>query len=106
MKVYSPDQNIDPVGSCVGQKGVRIQNVINELNGEKIDVIEWNEDPSIYNYPHASGYKTRFLPGMVVALEPITAQTSESYIEDKINKRNLYTKHGDLGAQREYTVAI
>ncbi len=35
VAVYSPDQNIDPVGSCVGQKGVRIQNVINELNGEK-----------------------------------------------------------------------
>ena len=48
VAVYSPDENIDPVGSCVGQKGVRIQNVINELNGEKIDVIEWNEDPSIY----------------------------------------------------------
>ena len=48
VAVHSPDPNIDPVGSCVGQKGVRIQNVINELNGEKIDVIEWNEDPSIY----------------------------------------------------------
>lgn len=48
VAVYSPDPDIDPVGSCVGQKGVRIQNVINELNGEKIDVIEWNEDPSIY----------------------------------------------------------
>ncbi len=48
VAVYSPDPNIDPVGSCVGQKGVRIQNVINELNGEKIDVIEWNEDPSIF----------------------------------------------------------
>ena len=48
VAVYSPDPNIDPVGSCVGQKGVRIQNVINELNGEKIDVIEWDEDPSIF----------------------------------------------------------
>lgn len=48
VAVYSKDPNIDPVGSCVGQKGVRIQNIINELNGEKIDVIEWNEDPSIY----------------------------------------------------------
>ena len=48
VAVYSPNENIDPVGSCVGQKGVRIQNVINELNGEKIDVIEWNEDPSIF----------------------------------------------------------
>lgn len=55
-----------------------------------------HEDPNIYNYPHPSGYKIKFQPGMVVALEPITAQTSETYIEDKINGRNLYTKHGDL----------
>lgn len=64
-----------------------------------------HEDPSIYNYPHASSYKIKFQPGMVVALEPITAQTSSSYIEDP-NGWNLYTKHGDLGAQWEYTVAI
>ena len=44
VAVYSQDENIDPVGSCVGQKGIRIQNIINELNGEKIDVIEWNPD--------------------------------------------------------------
>lgn len=48
VAVYSQNENIDPVGSCVGQKGIRIQNIINELNGEKIDVIEWNEDPAIY----------------------------------------------------------
>ena len=48
VAVYSEDPNIDPVGSCVGQRGIRIQNVINELNGEKIDVIEWNEDISIF----------------------------------------------------------
>ena len=48
VAVYSPNENIDPVGSCVGQKGIRIQNIISELSGEKIDVIEWHEDPSIY----------------------------------------------------------
>ena len=48
VAVYSQDPNIDPVGSCVGQRGIRIQNVINELHGEKIDVIEWNPDISIY----------------------------------------------------------
>ena len=48
VAVYSPNENIDPVGSCVGQKGIRIQNIINELSGEKIDVIEWNADPAIY----------------------------------------------------------
>ena len=48
VAVYSQNENIDPVGSCVGQKGIRIQNIINELNGEKIDVIEWHEDPSTF----------------------------------------------------------
>ena len=48
VAVYSQDENIDPVGSCVGQRGIRIQNVINELHGEKIDVIEWNPDISIF----------------------------------------------------------
>ena len=48
VAVYSQNENIDPVGSCVGQKGVRIQNIIKELNGEKIDVIEWNPDISTF----------------------------------------------------------
>ena len=62
VAVYSTDPNIDPVGSCVGQKGVRIQNVINELNGEKIDVIEWNEDPSIY-------ISSALLPAKILAVD-------------------------------------
>ena len=62
VAVYSPDPNIDPVGSCVGQRGVRIQNVINELNGEKIDVIEWNEDPSIY-------ISSALLPAKILAVD-------------------------------------
>lgn len=62
VAVYSPNENIDPVGSCVGQKGIRIQNIINELNGEKIDVIEWNEDPSIY-------ISSALLPARVMAVD-------------------------------------
>ncbi len=62
VAVYSTNPNIDPVGSCVGQKGVRIQNIINELNGEKIDVIEWNEDPSIY-------IAAALLPAQVLAVD-------------------------------------
>lgn len=65
-----------------------------------------HEDPYIYNYPHPSTYKTQFVSGMVVALEPITAQSSEDFIEDPTNERNLYTEHGDLGAQWEYTVYV
>lgn len=62
VAVYSTNENIDPVGSCVGQKGVRIQNIINELNGEKIDVIEWDPDPSIY-------ISSALLPAKVMAVD-------------------------------------
>lgn len=45
IAVTSNQANIDPVGSCVGQRGSRVQTIINELEGEKIDIIEWSEDP-------------------------------------------------------------
>ena len=62
VAVYSPNENIDPVGSCVGQKGIRIQNVINELHGEKIDVIEWNPDPSTF-------IAAALLPAQIMAVD-------------------------------------
>jgi transcription termination/antitermination protein NusA len=48
VAVFSTDPKIDPIGSCVGQKGVRVNNVMDELNGERIDIIQWNEDPEAY----------------------------------------------------------
>ena len=48
IAVYSKDMNIDPVGSCDGPRGIRIQNILNELRNEKIDVVEWSEDPVQY----------------------------------------------------------
>ncbi len=45
IAVVSNEEGVDPIGSCVGQKGSRIQMIINELDGEKIDIIEWNKDP-------------------------------------------------------------
>jgi N utilization substance protein A len=45
VAVKSNQENIDPIGSCVGQRGARIQTIINELGGEKIDIIQWNEEP-------------------------------------------------------------
>jgi len=45
IAVFSTQKNIDPIGSCVGQRGSRVQTVITELGGEKIDIIEWSEDP-------------------------------------------------------------
>ena len=48
VAVFSNQEGVDAVGACVGLRGIRIQNVVNELLGEKIDVIEWNEDPISY----------------------------------------------------------
>jgi N utilization substance protein A len=48
IAVYSNDEHVDPVGSCVGQKGVRVSTVMNELNGEKIDIIPWSADVATY----------------------------------------------------------
>ena len=45
MAVYSEDENVDPVGACVGTRGSRVQSVVDELNGEKIDIIFWSDSP-------------------------------------------------------------
>jgi N utilization substance protein A len=45
VAVAARQEGLDPVGSCVGQRGVRIQNILNELGGEKIDVVQWSADP-------------------------------------------------------------
>jgi N utilization substance protein A len=46
IAVYSRDSSVDPVGACVGMKGARVQAVVQELNGEKIDIIPWDRDPA------------------------------------------------------------
>ena len=48
IAVYSKDENVDPVGACVGQKGTRVQAIVDELRGEKIDIIKWSNDPKDY----------------------------------------------------------
>jgi len=45
MAVWTEDENIDPVGACVGSRGSRVQSIVDELHGEKIDIITWSEDP-------------------------------------------------------------
>lgn len=62
VAVYSKNPDIDPVGSCVGSKGIRIQSIINEMNGEKIDVIEWSEDPATF-------ISSALLPAHVMAID-------------------------------------
>jgi N utilization substance protein A len=48
ISVYTQDENIDPVGACVGHKGMRVQTIVNELRGEKIDIVKYSEDPAQY----------------------------------------------------------
>jgi len=48
VAVATMQENVDPVGSCLGPRGIRLQSIINELNGEKIDVIQWHPDPAVF----------------------------------------------------------
>lgn len=48
IAVFSHDRDVDPVGACVGMKGIRVQTVVQELRGEKIDIIPWNEDITVF----------------------------------------------------------
>jgi N utilization substance protein A len=46
LAVWSQDPNVDPIGACVGPKGMRVANIVAELRGEKIDIVKWSEDPA------------------------------------------------------------
>lgn len=48
IAVASKDDNVDPVGTCVGPKGTRVQAIVNELNGENMDIVEWDKDPAVF----------------------------------------------------------
>ena len=48
VAVYSEKSNVDPIGACIGEKGSRIANIINELHGEKIDIVKYDKDPAIF----------------------------------------------------------
>lgn len=62
VAVASTDESIDPIGACVGQRGVRVSAVMAELNNEKIDIIPWSEDPAEY-------IANSLLPARVLAVE-------------------------------------
>ncbi len=65
IAVASNEEGIDPVGSCVGQKGTRVMAVISEIGGEKIDIVEWSEDPEIL-------VANAMLPAKVTAIELVS----------------------------------
>ncbi|MEK7583139.1 MAG: transcription termination factor NusA [Patescibacteria group bacterium] len=74
IAVVSHEDGVDPIGSLVGQKGVRVQTVINELGGEKIDIIEWNDDPQRF-IAHA------LAPAKILAVKVIDEAAKHAVVE-------------------------
>jgi hypothetical protein len=72
--VFATVPGVDPVGSCVGMRGLRIQNIVNELGGEKIDVVEWNADPIEPSMMHS----VRIARASHVAFASAISSSSES----------------------------
>lgn len=80
IAVFSNKEGIDPVGSCVGQRGVRVSTVISELGGEKIDIIEWSEEPETFIGNSLS-------PAHIIEVEsnPKTKEAKITVAEDQVS---------------------
>ncbi len=74
IAVMAKEDNIDPIGSCVGQRGTRVQTIINEIGGEKIDIIEWEEDP------------TKFIAKALAPAKIIRVEIKENELSEKDSK--------------------
>jgi N utilization substance protein A len=72
VAVFTPDEGVDPIGSCIGQRGSRIQTIIAELGGEKVDVIEWSDKPEKF-------IANALLPAKVLTVET-NAETKEAIV--------------------------
>ena len=64
MAVWSADENVDPIGACVGPRGQRVNTIVEELKGEKMDIIKWSEDPAAY-------IAAALAPSDVISVEPL-----------------------------------
>jgi N utilization substance protein A len=77
VAVYSRQEGVDPVGACVGMRGIRIQNVVNELNGERIDVVQWDPEPSRF-------VANALSPAQVVSVQTLDEEnTAEVVVPDR-----------------------
>ena len=85
--MYSADPNIDTVGACIGQKGLRIKNIVNELNGEKIDIVVWKE--SVEEFVSAV-----LSPAKVVSVEVVEEENTARVIVDNSQLSLAIGKNG------------
>ena len=72
LAVCSNDPNIDPIGSCIGAKGTRVQSIVDELNGEKIDIVKYSEDPREF-------ITASLNPAEVISLD-VDVENKEAYV--------------------------
>ena len=96
VAVATTQAGIDPVGCCVGLRGIRIQNIVTELSGEKIDVVSWNEDPAIF-------IASALSPATVVRVELDEAEKSVRAI---IPDRQLSLAIGKVGQNVRLAVKL
>jgi N utilization substance protein A len=87
VAVWSRQEGVDPVGACVGMRGIRIQNVVNELNGERIDVVQWDPEPSRF-------VANALSPAQVVS---VTTHDDENTAEVVVPDRQLSLAIGKEG---------
>ncbi|MDO4940592.1 MAG: transcription termination factor NusA [Erysipelotrichaceae bacterium] len=83
MAVYTKNEDVDPIGACIGPRGSRVQAVIGEVKGEKIDVFEWNEDIGEL-------VKNALAPAEVLACFYANKQTTPELTDEDIEKYNKY----------------
>ncbi len=76
IAVFSHDSNVDPIGACVGQRGVRVTTVMNELGGEKIDIIPWSENPEEF-------VASAISPAKILSIKTTTKKNEEG-VEEKV----------------------
>ena len=75
IAVWSYDKNVDPVGACVGINGSRVNSIVQELRGEKIDIINWSEDPAVL-------IENSLSPAKVVSVTVYDDKTAEVVVPD------------------------
>jgi N utilization substance protein A len=76
IAVYSKDPNVDPIGSCIGAKGTRVQSIVDELNGEKIDIVKYSDDPKEF-------ITASLNPAEVISLD-VDVENKEAYYQSEI----------------------
>ncbi|MBQ6468248.1 MAG: transcription termination/antitermination protein NusA [Clostridia bacterium] len=82
VAVYSADENVDPVGACIGQKGIRINHIVDTLGGEKLDVINYDDDPA--NYVAAA-----LAPASVISVEVLSEDEKSCRVTVPNNQLSL-----------------